>query len=280
MRNNILLEHPNIKIEIHANTTQDFPFLVKQHKDHRKSKVGIHENLELLYFPDGEGIVLYDDVRYPVRKADLVVVNSYTIHQVIAKETLPLFCLIIDRSFCQYCGIDPLELQFRHLIRDDPQINTLYQQMMAVYESREDRFFKPAFKHAVLTLLLYLCRHYSTPKQAEPTNPNSLERVNQALVYMKANFARKITNEDIATSAGLSKFHFQREFKRITGKTPNHYLNAIRCTHARRLLETGLYSVKEVAILCGFTNHSYFSTVFQHYNGVLPSQLHPDPSVS
>ena len=114
MHNNILLEHPNVKIELHANTTQDFPFLVKQHKDHLKTKVGIHENLEVLYFPGGEGFVLYDGVYYPVGAGDMVVVNSFTVHQVVAKEQLPIFCLIIDRGFCRYCGIDPLEFQFQH----------------------------------------------------------------------------------------------------------------------------------------------------------------------
>ena len=92
---------------------------------------------------------------------------------------------------------------------------------------------------------------------------------------MRANYARKITSDDIAASAGLSKFHFQREFKRITGRTPNYYLNAIRCIYARRLLESGGYSVKEAAILCGFTNYSYFSSVFSRYTGLLPSQVLP-----
>jgi len=278
MYNNILPEPPNVRIETHALTTMDFPFLFKQSATFRKSGVGVHENLELLYFLGGEGVALYDDARYPVRKGDMVVVNSHAIHQVVAEERMSLFCLIIERKFCQYCGIDPVSIQFQHVIRDDPQLKELFWQIVTVYESREDPFFNPAFKNAVLTLLLYLCRNYSTPNQEKSANPNGLERVNQALLYMKANFARKLTNDDIAASVGMSKFHFQREFKRITGKTPNHYLNTIRCTHARRLLETGRYSVKETAILCGFTNYSYFSSVFRQYIGVLPSRITPDPS--
>lgn len=273
MNNNILLEQPKVRIETHTRTTEDFPFIIKQPKDHRKSRVGVHENLELLYFLDGEGSVLYDGARYPVRKGDIIVVNSYTIHQVVSEQELPIFCLIIDRKFCRYCGIDPVGLQFQQLIRDDPRLCSLYQQMIKIYEDRQDRFFNPAFKSAVLALLLYLCRHYSSPRQNEPANPNTLERIHQTLMFMKANFARKITNDDIAASAGLSKFHFQREFKRITGRTPTDYLNAIRCAYARQLLESGRYSIKEVAFQCGFTNNSYFSSVFRQYTGLLPSQV-------
>lgn len=280
MNNNILLEQPKIRIETHTRTTPDFPFIVKQPKDHRKSRVGVHENLELLCFLEGAGFVLYDGVRYPVRKGDIVVVNSYTIHQVVSKTELPIFCLIIDRKFCRYCGIDPVALQFQPLIRGDEGLSGLYQQMMAVYESREDRFFNAAFKNAVLALLLHLCRRYSSPRREEPANPNTLERIHQTLMFMKANYARKITSDDIAASAGLSKFHFQREFKRVTGRTPNHYLNMIRCAQAQHLLETGQHSVKETAILCGFTNFSYFSNVFQQYIGVLPSQVRPTEQAS
>lgn len=274
MNNNILLP-PKVKFETHDRATADFPFIIKQHKDHSKSMFGIHENLELLLFLDGEGDVLYDAERCKVRKGDIVIVNSYTIHQVVSEGELPIFCLIIDRKFCQYNGIDPMALLFRKAIRGDDRLSALFRKMMDAYEAREEQFGNPAFKSAVLELLLYLCRHYSQPRSEDMSKAPALENVRRAVVYMKANFAQKIALEDIAASAGLSKFHFLREFKRITGRTPNHYLNAIRCIHARRLLESGRHSVKEAAFLSGFTNHSHFSNVFHRYIGVLPSQIHP-----
>ena len=96
MYNNILPEPPDVRIETHALTTMDFPFLFKQSATFRKSGVGVHENLELLYFLGGEGIALYDDARYPVRKGDMVVVNSHAIHQVVAEERMALFCHLIS----------------------------------------------------------------------------------------------------------------------------------------------------------------------------------------
>ena len=275
MNNNILLERPKVRLETHSSATGDFPFIVKRHKDHSKSTFGIHENLELLLFLDGQGAVLYDGNRYSVSKGDIVVVNSYAIHQVVSEGELPVFCLIIDRKFCQYCGIDPLALLFQPMIREDATLSGLYRKVTEIYEDQTDRFFNPAFKNAVLELLIYLCRHYSSPRGEDVSKAPTLEHVRRAVRYMRANYARKITSDDIAASAGLSKFHFQREFKRITGRTPNYYLNAIRCIYARRLLESGGYSVKEAALLCGFTNYSYFSSVFCRYTGLLPSQVLP-----
>ena len=273
MNNNILLDKPKIKFETHVRATADFPFIVKRHADHSKSMFGIHENMELLFFLDGEGFVLYDGARYAVGKGDIVIVNSYAIHQVVSEEALPLICLIIDRKFCQYCGIDPMGLQFQHLVRDDGQAVALYQKAMQVYDDGEDRFRNPAFKSAVLELLLYLGRQYSLPRQEDLSKATAPEYVRRAIAYMKGNFAQKLTCDDIAASVGLSKFHFLREFKRITGRTPTYYLNTIRCIYARNLLESGRYSVNQTAFLCGFTNNSYFSSVFRRYIGLLPSQV-------
>ena len=274
MNNNILLNNPKVKFETHSRTTVEFPFVVRQHRDHRKTGVGVHENLELQYYLGGSGYVLYDGTRHPVGRGDVVVVNSYAIHQVVS-EDLPLFCVIIDRKFCQYNGIDPSLFLFQRVIREDGQLEGLFRQMMDAYDHREDPFGNAAFKCAVLNTLLYLCRHYSTRRQEDLANLPAMEHVRHAIGYMKANFAGKITMDDVAADAGLSKFHFTREFKRITGRTPIYYLNAIRCEYARNLLESGRHSIKEVAFLCGFANNSYFSSVFQKYTGCLPSQVHP-----
>ena len=186
-----------------------------------------------------------------------------------------MFCLIIDRKFCQYNGIDPIRLMFQSVIRDDEQVSARFRRLMEAYADRQDCFYNAAFKIAVLDILLYLCRHYSAPRPEELSQSPVLESVRRAMTYMKTNFAQKLTSDDIAASAGLSKFHFEREFKRLTGCTPTHYLNAIRCEYARNLLESSRYSVKEAAFLCGFTNNSYFSSVFRQYTGLLPSQVHP-----
>lgn len=275
MNNNILLDRPKIRFETHLKKPQNFPFIIRQHKDHRRSTFGIHENLELLYILDGEGVVLYNDIRHSVHKGDMVVVNSYAVHQVQSQGELPVFCLIIDREFCQYNGIDPTKLHFQSIIRNDPQASMLFGAIIDAYARKDDQFHNAAFKCTVLDMLIFLCRHYSESGSECPQTTPSFNHIRSAIGYMKANFAQKITMEDIAASTGLSKFHFIREFKRFTGQTPNHYLNAIRCEHARNLLESGLYSVKEVAFLCGFTNNSYFSSVFQKYIHMLPSQIHP-----
>jgi len=222
---------------------------------------------------DGEGKAIHDGVSHSIRKGDVVAVNSYTVHRVVSQEEMPAFCVIINKDFCRFNGIDPAKLQFQSIIRDDPVVEKLFRQVMAAYEGREEAFGNAAFKCALLQLLLELCRRYSSPKPTELSGASAQEYVRRAVRYMRTNFSRKISVDDIAANVGLSKYHFVREFKRITGTTPNRYLNAVRCQYARNLLEDGSHSVKEVAILCGFTNQSYFADVFRQRMGLLPSQI-------
>ena len=276
MSNNILLNTSNVRFETHRSPTLSFPFIFHPRVTRLKSVFSIHENLELLYFLDGEGYMLYDGTRFPVHKGDIVAVNSYSLHQVVSESELALFCLIIGKSFCQYNDIDPSQLVFSHLIRNDPQVTGLFHQVMDTYADQTGSFGNTRIKSAVLDLLLHLCLHYSTPRTVDRLAQDpSLEHVRRATGYMKANLSKKLTVDEIAASAGLSTFHFLREFKRITGYTLVHYLNTIRCDYARSLLESGEYSVKETAFLCGFTNNSYFSNVFRQYTGLLPSQVRP-----
>ena len=277
MNDNILLSVPNVRFETHRSTTPEFPFIFRPHVTRLTHAFSIHENLELLCFLDGEGYMLYDGMRLPVRKGDIVVINSYSLHHVVSEGELAFFCLIIGQSFCQYNDIDPTQLVFTHLIRNDPQVTDLFQRVADSYADRDSKFGTMRIKCAVLNLLAHLCLHHSTPRTVDRlTQDPSLQHVHRATGFMKANLSRKLTVDEIAASAGLSTFHFLREFKRITGYTLVQYLNTLRCDYARSLLESGQYSVKETAFLCGFTNNSYFSNVFRQYTGLLPSQVRPD----
>lgn len=274
MSNNILLTPPSIRLETHSSMTSDFPFVFHHHILHRQTSFGIHEDPEFLFFPEGTGWILYDGARIPIQSGDIISVNTFVAHQVIPDPVLDQFCLIIDNSFCRYHGIDPTHLLFQRTIRD-PAAEGLYRALIDACAG-PDAFRNTAIKAAVLNLLLYVCRHCSTPKPDLPSQPDpALEYVRRAVGFMKTNLSQKLTADEVAAAVGLSKFHFLREFKRITGQTMTHYLNTIRCEYAKNLLESGQYNVKEAAFLCGFTNNSYFSSVFLQYTGLLPSQVLP-----
>ncbi|MBI2519959.1 MAG: helix-turn-helix transcriptional regulator [Bdellovibrio sp.] len=78
--------------------------------------------------------------------------------------------------------------------------------------------------------------------------------------------------QQIATLAGLSKFHFVRAFKEKTGMTPVRYLNSLRVDIAKQKLQARARSVIDIAADVGFTDLSAFNKAFKRHTGMSPTQ--------
>ena len=76
---------------------------------------------------------------------------------------------------------------------------------------------------------------------------------------------------DLARVACLSSFHFSREFRRLTGRSPHHYLVALRIERAKQVLSQGSRAVNDIAQECGYTTHSHFTTQFGRMVGCSPA---------
>jgi AraC-like DNA-binding protein len=75
---------------------------------------------------------------------------------------------------------------------------------------------------------------------------------------------------EIAGACGLSMGHFARAFRRSTGLAPHAWLLKARVDHAMTLLRQPDPSLSEVALACGFADHSHFSRVFTRHTGQSP----------
>ena len=80
------------------------------------------------------------------------------------------------------------------------------------------------------------------------------------------------TIDELAQHSQMAKFHFIRVFKKQVGQTPYNFMNGLRLTRAFSLLTDGM-SVKNVAMECGFSSESAFSTAFKKHFKVPPTYL-------
>jgi transcriptional regulator GlxA family with amidase domain len=100
--------------------------------------------------------------------------------------------------------------------------------------------------------------------------PHQAARIIQARQYIDANACSGITLRDMACSACLSLFHFNRLFKRCYGQTPHQYLTMVRVRTAKRQLKDGL-PVADTAFLTGYSSISSFSSLFKKNTGYTPA---------
>ena len=78
---------------------------------------------------------------------------------------------------------------------------------------------------------------------------------------------------ELARTAGLSPFHFAREFHRSTGFAPHQYVVRRRIARVFRLLAESNRSVEEVARQVGFHRGSHLARHLRQQLGVTPAQL-------
>ena len=91
-------------------------------------------------------------------------------------------------------------------------------------------------------------------------------RIRQAIAFMKQNLDMKLTEKELAQSAGLTPQHFCVLFKSETGETPARYFHGLRMDKARELLADGdqsRLSIKEIAAGVGCNDLSHFVRDFE-----------------
>lgn len=90
----------------------------------------------------------------------------------------------------------------------------------------------------------------------------------ESVRYMEKHLGNHaLTVEKLAARAFVSPANFRRRFGARYGCSPKQYLDRLRMTYAKNLLQAGYYSAAEVAERCGFSDAGYFCTAFRRYTG-------------
>lgn len=94
-----------------------------------------------------------------------------------------------------------------------------------------------------------------------------------ALEHLDACFADPISATTLARQSGLPPVRFARLIKRIFRLTPTQLIAQRRLAAASRLLRETDQAVAEIALACGFYDHSAFTRAFREAIGSTPTQF-------
>ncbi len=99
---------------------------------------------------------------------------------------------------------------------------------------------------------------------------SAIERVIGA---MRGRLEGDFTLKDMADTASMSRFHFSRVFRRLTGVPPLLFLSAVRLQTAKRLLLTTQLNVTDICFDVGYNSLGTFIRRFTNMVGVPPGRL-------
>jgi transcriptional regulator GlxA family with amidase domain len=101
--------------------------------------------------------------------------------------------------------------------------------------------------------------------------PDEADPVGETLAWALGRLDQPLPVEQLARRARMSRRHFDRRFREVTGTTPATWLTYQRVLRARQLLEETRLPVEEVARQCGFSGAAALRPHFRRIVGTVPA---------
>lgn len=105
----------------------------------------------------------------------------------------------------------------------------------------------------------------------------SWESIQKTLDYIEENLSEKIEINNLAMSAHLSPFYYQRLFSRLVGKSVMEYIKLRRLAKAADLLVNSNSKIIDIGMTVGFGNHETFTRSFKEAYSLTPEAFRKQP---
>jgi AraC family transcriptional regulator of adaptative response/methylated-DNA-[protein]-cysteine methyltransferase len=97
------------------------------------------------------------------------------------------------------------------------------------------------------------------------------QRVERAIAFLEANYRAQPSLDEIAASVHLSKYHFQRLFKRWAGVSPTQFAHYLTVEYAKERLRAS-QSVLDAALDAGLSSPGRLHDLFVTYEAMTPGE--------
>ena len=94
--------------------------------------------------------------------------------------------------------------------------------------------------------------------------------LSQVQAFMRDNIDQPLNLDQMAATVHMSKFHFSKRYKAMTGYSPVKHFQNMKIEHACSLLDSSDLTVSAIADQLGYDDPLYFSRLFRKTIGVSP----------
>lgn len=150
--------------------------------------------------------------------------------------------------------------------QNNPKLCERFKTVLKVWNAK-----KPGYRERALSEL-YAIIHTMKKHYFSDYLPNEKYNViKPAMEYIHANYhKRRVKIETLAEICKISPEYFRDIFKRLNGISPLSYIQNLQMTHAKQLIDSGEYTISQIASMLGYSELSQFSRKFKNIVGVYP----------
>lgn len=251
-----------------------------------------HEEYELIYIEEGNGLSLVGDNIRKLKSGDFMLIGSNLPHLWLSSdEHYTKNTTLVSRSTYAQFKTDIFPKNIQHI----PEMARIYcllnESSRGLYFTQcEDSscviksFMKLPGKKGIKRLIsLYdiLDRlatdipyeYIASDSYEEDSSANSAHSsIHSIINYINCNYQEQITLNDIAEEANMHPAAICRIFKKSTGKKIFDYICELRINHATKLLVNSDLPIKRIAYDCGYNYISFFNKQFKALKKMSPTE--------
>ena len=264
-----MIDDHHLGISIERFTIRDLglPAMEQAHEPHR------HDSHSFVLLESGEGVIEIDFHTYAISSPALIYLHPDQVH----RPTVPEETVVSNWSITAE-NMEPHYLQLlEELIPVAPlslsvsEFELLQQgvafglQLMA---RKSYRLYQAMLKDSSNGLVaLVLSLYLASVKPADKLS--RFEVVNKDFrKLLEANYPTDKRPADYASRLNLSVAYLNECVKRVTGYSVSHHIQQRVVLEAKRLLYHSDHSVKEIAVVLGYSDYPYFSRMFNKQTGM------------
>lgn len=227
------------------------------------------KNYSIIVVKDGKGTVTHSDRRYTITRGNGVVLNQGDNAKFKADSIEPFS--IIQIQF----GGKSAEAIFSSIEKRENGSILNFLSNYKIADSANDLIVecsKPYHTDYSIMLMFYdfinsIDEHYMGKKV-----PTKNVYMTRAVEYIKQNYNKSISVENIANLLGIERSYLSRLFKTYKNKSTQNYIIDYRMYKAKRLFEEEDMNVSQVCAAVGYTNIYCFSRIFKSRVGMPPKE--------
>jgi AraC-like DNA-binding protein/quercetin dioxygenase-like cupin family protein len=268
----------------------DVRFLVFERR--HEIRLNRHDYFELLYSHSGETVYQVQSRTFKVREGDLFVIGSTSMHRMInfprGRLRAGVLYFLPELIHSNDLPEEEVEYLMPFLVQDSAfpyvipahshipsQVFDLMKRAKALLPAVSNRArlsIRTYLKMILVLLVNYFAEFHGTEGTFQRKN-RDLERLRPIFEFIDHHYAEPFSVEQAASILCMSKSHFMRFFKQVTGQSFISHLHRFRIGKGQALLTSTDKSIAEISQEVGFCDQSYFGMIFHKLVGLTPREF-------
>ena len=251
----------------------DFEFYI-----HSYEQIHFHQDIELFYVVEGSVELTIGQDVFAMEQDDFIIVNANKKHGYTMKEEALVSCFQISYQMLNQLLNNNFLLFWCNSVIDK---NESYGEVRRIIKLILNQYFEKSKNGIIYLNSLYyelihtLTSNFLMSNDDKRFNTESKDkydkRLNEIVNYLRANYNRTISLNDLADKLYLSNSYLSKYIKKKLGMSFLDYLNNERLHHAMEELLYTDHSITRIALDNGFANAAAFNKVFKEVYHTTPS---------